>query len=515
MNILEKIVESKKQEIKQLYEQYDLRELSDRVTQSHPVTSMAPRFYQALAETRAAGQPFFITEFKRKSPSEGWINRDADLPAQVLSYAQSGAGAISVLTDEPFFGGTYADLKLAAETLQRPPSTVHPLPSTLYPPPLLLQKDFILDPIQIYLAKLHGADMILLIAAILEPRQLDFLKKIAGSLGLGVLVEVHDAEELAKIRRLDFPVLGINNRDLKTFRTALNRMNVLTVDGGRWTVDGRRRFIIAESGIRDYLDFQVVRKADGFLIGTGLMRSSTLDGDRSEQVESKSRAAFSEHFQSHGRFLFKACGIRTQEIIASFSERVTSSPPLTIGKPDLIGINFSPASKRRIDAETLQIFKTCKVSGAVAVFYKNSETEIRETLEQYPFRAVQLYADDVTPEFIRSLKQRVLLAVRIGDSLGWSRTIARSIEPFAADVDFFILDGATPGSGQRIGAVIPSDFPYPFLLAGGLHTGNLEAILDYENCIGVDIASGIESNGQVDLEKIQSIATRLLTLREV
>ena len=550
MNILEKIVDSKKQEIERLYEQHDLRELSVRMIQSHPVTSMMPRFYEALAENRAAGQPFFITEFKRKSPSEGWINRDADLPAQVLSYAQSGAGAISVLTDEPFFGGTYADLKLAAATLH-PPSLKLRRAS---PPPLLLQKDFILDPIQIYLAKLHGADIILLIAAILEPEQLDFLKKTAESLGMGVLVEVHDAEELTKVQHLDFPVLGINNRDLKTFRTALNRVNVLRVNPtpnpspeGRGdvecSVEGATeeaavsstehstsplpsgeglgvgltpRFVIAESGIRDYLDFQAVRKADGFLIGTGLMRNSAdfpdPEDDRSAQTDRKFGATFSEYFQSKVRFLFKACGIRKQ---ATFDGLTTLSRLTKTAAPDLIGINFSPVSKRRIEQQTLQVLKTCKVSGAVAVFYKNTESEIRAALEQYTFRAVQLYADDVTPGFVRSLKQRVLLAVRISDSLRWNETMVRYIDPFAADVDFFILDGATPGSGQRIGAVIPSDFPYPFLLAGGLHTENLEAILDYENCMGVDIASGIETDGQVDLGKIQSIATKLLALHQV
>ena len=488
MNILEKIVEAKREEIRLLHEQYDLRELSDRVTLSHPVTSVTPRFYQALAETRASHQPFFITEFKRKSPSEGWINRDADLPTQVLAYAQSGAGAISVLTDTPFFGGSYTDLQRAAETLRRLPV-----------PPLLLQKDFILDPIQIYLAKLHGADIILLIAAILEPEHLDFLKKTAESLGIGVLVEVHDAEELAKIGRLDFPVLGINNRDLKTFRTALNRVNVLSACPGP-DGDAAPRFIIAESGIRDYRDFQAVRRADGFLIGTGLMRGS---------AAFPGHAGFSDHFQSRGRFLFKACGIRTAEAITDLTNSGHQAGPLS---PDFIGINFSPVSKRRIEQMAFQTLNTAEAANAIAVFYKNTETEIRETLEQYPFRSVQLYADDVSPAFVRSLKQRVLLAVRVTEGPSWSQTLDMYIEPFAADVDFFILDGAVPGSGQRIGTEIPADFPYPFLLAGGLHEGNLEAIRSHKNCIGADIASGIETDGKVDVEKIRSIARRLPAL---
>ncbi len=474
MNILAQIVESKKLEVKALYERYDLREL--QTLEVLKTSEVNPIFYQRLAEARNAETPFFITEFKRKSPSEGWINQNADLSDQIQAYTQSGAGAISILTDEPFFGGTYDDLKRARSIVNSQPSTA--------PPPLLLQKDFILDPLQIYLAKLHGADLILLIAAILKPEQLDDLRKAAESIGLGVLVEVHDVAELEKIQHLDFQVLGINNRDLKTFRTSLNRVNTLTNQLGG-------RFVIAESGVLNYRHFQMVQHADGFLIGTGLMR------------ESKEEKAFrlTEHFQSQGRLLFKACGIRTAEMLQSLTGLIGQSI-----KPDFIGINFSPVSKRRADAQTCAVFKTSQVSGAVAVFYKNTESEIRETLQNYPFKTIQLYAGDVSPAFVRSLKVRVILAVKISHSLPWSEHMNSLIEPYAADIDCFILDGATPGSGERIDADIPTDFPYPFMLAGGLQEENLKAILAYKNCIGVDIASGIETEGEVDLAKIGRIA---------
>ncbi len=521
MNILAQIVESKKREIEALYKQYDLRELQSgcgtsgstairpsgqraftplllqrcAVNGASPDSLMAvlplvphplvPPFYQRLAEARAAQKPFFITEFKRKSPSEGWIHQDADLPTQILAYTQAGASAISILTDAPFFGGSYDDLNRARSVVNNQKSKVAP--------PLLLQKDFILDPLQIYLAKLHGADLILLIAAILEPEQLDDLKKTAESIGLGVLVEVHDVEELEKIQHLDFQVLGINNRDLKTFRTSLNRVNTLTNQAGG-------RFIIAESGVLDYRHFQMVKDADGFLIGTGLMRESKEEKDFS----------LMNHFQSGGKLLFKACGIRTAQMLAKLT-RPTASSRKT-GLPDFIGINFSPLSKRQADAQNCEVFKTSQVSSVMAVFYKNTESEIRETLQKHPFKTIQLYAGDVSPEFVRSLKIRVILAVKVSDGLTWSETIATLIHPYAADVDCFILDGANPGSGERIGTEIPADFPYPFLLAGGLHEGNLEAVLAYKNCIGVDIASGIETEGEVDLIKIGQIAQGLVAL---
>ena len=472
-NILAAIVAQKKLEIKDLYAHHDFQQLLDAALAGTGSTMPSvPAFYRALSASRHRQAPFFIAEFKRKSPSEGWINRLADLPTQVLAYAQAGAGAISVLTDTTFFGGSYTDLALAAATLDQQEFGIGARP-------LLLQKDFVLDPIQLYLAKHYGADLILLIAAILAPAQLEALRQTAESIGLGVLVEVHDSEELESIQHLNFPVLGVNNRDLKTFRTALNRANVL----------GRRaggRFLIAESGLRDYRDFQVVRKADGFLIGTSLMQTWSAPSG-------PAGTTFAQHFQASGRRLFKACGLRTPVLLQTTSA-------------DYLGINFSPVSKRRPHAATLTALKNLPdfPPQLVAVFYQNTEADIRAVLADYPFRTIQLYARDVTPDFVRSLRQKVILAcaVRTSEDLAY-------LEDFAADIDFFILDGAVPGSGQGHSIPIPPDFPYPFLLAGGLHPGNLEQILAYANCIGVDVASGIETDGQVDASKMQAIARQL------
>lgn len=456
-NILDRIIRQKHREIAQLHREYDL----DELRQTTPSGSRS--FYEKLAAYKKRAVPFVIAEFKRKSPSEGWINQHADLATQVRGYAASGAAAVSVLTDSTFFGGSYTDLKAAADALG---------PEG----PLLLQKDFILDPIQIYLARRHGADIILLIAAALPPEQLLFLKKTAEQLGMGVLVEVHNQAELEPIQHLDFPALGINNRDLKTFRTALNRTNVLARQA-------RGRFVIAESGIRDYRDFQVVRNADGFLIGTSLMTRPDC-GIRS--AECGLTHLFGGIGDSTLKLLFKACGIRTPEL-------------LNQSVADFLGLNFSPASRRRIDPTMLTGREL--PAHAVAVFYKNSEAEILEVLARFPFRRVQLYAGDVSPEFIRSLKQKVLLACRVQDAADLEQ-----LEPYAADVDLFILDGAAPGSGQPIDATIPLDFPYPFLLAGGMDATNLKRALVFPNCIGVDIASGIETDGEVDMGKIKAIA---------
>ena len=178
-------------------------------------------------------------------------------------------------------------------------------------------------------------------------------------------------------------------------------------------------------------------------------------------------------------------------------------------RPDWIGINFSPVSRRRADADTLAAFGRQPSAAAVAVFYRNSEAEIRNILAQYPFKTVQLYAGDVSADFVRTLRCRVILAVRMEAGVAWSDQVA----PYAADVDFFILDGATPGSGQRMEAEVSLNFPYPFLLAGGLNLENLSLAAAHPNCIGVDMASGIETAAAVDQEKIRLIAARLADLR--
>lgn len=474
--ILDQIVTHKKLEINQLYKQYDIFSLQKqaeyRYLQDND-SAQSPLFYEALSIKRKKEQPFFISEFKRKSPSEGWINQHADLPAQVSTYTLAGASAISVLTDTNFFGGSYADLQTAHQTLNQ-----------LFPSgtdatrPLLLQKDFILDPIQIYLAKCTGADIILLIAAILEPGTLESLRQCAETIGLGVLVEVHDQEELNKIQHLNFPVLGVNNRDLKTFRTALNRVNTLRKEAGK-------RFIIAESGLKDYRDFQVVRQADGFLIGTSLMQNTVNQLVKTES--SHNFPTFTDRFQSQGRLLFKACGIRSPEHLHN-------------EHADFIGINFSPKSNRRYDRSLPLQPK----DGSVAVFYHNSEDEIREVLASYSFKTVQLYVGDVSLEFVKSLKQKVILGCAVR-----SHSDLSALEQFATEVDLFILDGAQPGSGQSIGAAIPYDFPYPFLLAGGLNADNLEQVTRFDHCIGIDIASGIETDGNVDESKIKTVKTHL------
>jgi phosphoribosylanthranilate isomerase len=275
-------------------------------------------------------------------------------------------------------------------------------------------------------------------------------------------------EEYQTIAHLNFPVVGVNNRDLATFKTSLNCCNYIARNMGR------QGLLVAESGMANALHLRIASQhAQGFLIGTSLMRMANLN--------------FGHAFQK-GYFL-KACGIRTPELLQAQTA-------------DLIGINFSPISKRRGEEGWLN--KEQVPANAVAVFKNNTEEDVLQVIAKHSFQYVQLYADDFGPAFVKNIKQRVILAISVK-----SEADLALAEAYAPYIDCFILDGAQPGSGQGIQMAIPADFPYPFFLAGGMNAQNAHLAKNYTNCIGIDTASGIETEGKVDAEKIKAIKMAL------
>lgn len=199
MNILDKIVEYKRVEV-----------LESK--QKHPLSSLISspwyrRRSQVISLSPEAGRPAIIAEFKRRSPSRGAINMEADPVLVAGAYENAGAAAMSILTDQKSFGGSLRDLRRVRES--RPALT-------------LLRKDFIIDPYQLHEASAYGADMVLLIASILEPREVEELALEAHALGLEVLFEVHNAAELEK-HHPAIKYVGVNNRDLKTFQVDTGR----------------------------------------------------------------------------------------------------------------------------------------------------------------------------------------------------------------------------------------------------------------------------------------------------
>ena len=209
-------------------------------------------FVGALRSKIAAGQPAVIAEIKKASPSKGVIRADF-IPADIAqSYAEFGAACLSVLTDQQFFQGSVDYLKQARASCQLP----------------VLRKDFMVDAYQIYESRAMGADAVLLIAACLDDAQMKEFEAIARSLDMAVLVEVHDADELQRALKLKTPLIGVNNRNLKTFEVSLDTTLTLMKD------IPADRLLVCESGIHTRDDVLRLGSAgvNTFLVGEAFMR---------------------------------------------------------------------------------------------------------------------------------------------------------------------------------------------------------------------------------------------------
>ena len=253
-HILEKIVWEKDREIAASRDRVSLDQLKRQVAELPP-----PRDFVAALRA-SCRKPAVIAEVKRASPSKGVIRADFDPVAIARGYAAGGASCLSVLTDKTFFQGGFDVLVAVREAVDLP----------------LLCKEFILSPYQLYQARAAGADAALLIAAILEDADLGYLLKVARSLGLAALVEVHDAQEMERVLRLEgVPMIGINNRDLSTFHTDLATTERLTADYGQ-RIRASKTLLVSESGLanRDDLDRVLSAGADAVLVGEALMRQA-------------------------------------------------------------------------------------------------------------------------------------------------------------------------------------------------------------------------------------------------
>ena len=218
------------------------------------VAAAAPRdFTAALRAKVAAGSPAVIAEIKKASPSRGVLRENFDPAAIAASYAQHGAACLSVLTDEQFFQGSADYLQQARAACELP----------------VLRKDFMLEPYQVHEARAMGADCILLIVAILKINRMRELEAAATDLGMSVLVEVHDADELERALLLETPLIGINNRNLRTFETRLE------VTLGLLEKIPAGRVVVTESGILQPSHVSLMRenKVDCFLVGEAFMRA--------------------------------------------------------------------------------------------------------------------------------------------------------------------------------------------------------------------------------------------------
>lgn len=254
-DILDKIIATKKCELASDSIRISLANQRDQAEENNRNAVLRPRgFIQSIQNKITAGKAGVITEIKKASPSKGVLREQFDPAAIAQSYETHGAACLSVLTDRDYFQGANAYLQAARVACNIP----------------VLRKDFTIDPYQIYEARAIGADAILLIVACLELNQMKELEACAHELGMDVLVEVHNAPELEQALELKTPLLGINNRNLKTFevtlQTTLSLLSMVPLG----------KTLVTESGIMSRADVQLMRDHDvnAFLVGEAFMRAS-------------------------------------------------------------------------------------------------------------------------------------------------------------------------------------------------------------------------------------------------
>ena len=437
----------------------------------------------ALALPSDTGFPFeaalrqqdfnFICEVKKASPSKGIIAEHFPYLHIAKEYEIAGAAAISVLTEPDFFKGDKKYLQEIASTVKIP----------------VLRKDFIIDEYQIYQAKVWGASAILLICACLDVPTLTKFRELADSLGLSSLVEAHDEKEVQMAIDCGARIIGVNNRNLKDFTVDVQnsvRLRNLVQDDV---------IFVSESGLETPEDIQVLRDNN---IGVALMGETFM---RSPNKVEKLSYLYGPTYYTPK---VKMCGISKVETI----------PAIVDAKPDYMGLVFAP-SKRQVTVDQAKILveelhKQCinhydtKVVKTVGVFVNETLDNLVRIADTANLDAVQLHGDE-DETFIQSLKERTNVEV-------WKAVQIRS----AADVEKWIDSSADMllfdayhkdergGTGEVFDWSSLDAFERPFMLAGGIDSTNVARAIRTVRPYGIDISSGIETNGVKDDEKIKA-----------
>ncbi|MGY6531064.1 MAG: indole-3-glycerol phosphate synthase TrpC [Cyanobacterium sp.] len=256
-NILEEIVWYKEQEVKKMRDRLSLLDLRVKVNN---LTNQPKDFLGALHHS--PHQPALIAEVKKASPSKGIIREDFDPSAIATAYEKGGAACLSVLTDKKFFQGSFENLAIVRNTVNLP----------------LLCKEFIIYPYQIYLARLNGADAVLLITAILKDSDIKYFLKIIEGLNMTALIEVHTLEELDRVLAIDgVKLVGINNRNLENFTVTLDTTKDILTERKN-IIKEKGITIVSESGLYTKQDLQLVQKAgaNAVLIGESLVKQDDI-----------------------------------------------------------------------------------------------------------------------------------------------------------------------------------------------------------------------------------------------
>lgn len=407
-------------------------------------------FYDALSGTRTA----FILECKKASPSKGVIRDDFD-PARIASVYQHYASAISVLTDEKYFQGSFDFL---------------PIVSKIAPQPILC-KDFIIDAYQIYLARCYQADACLLMLSVLDDEQYRQLAAVAHSLNMGVLTEVSNEEELERAIALKAKVVGINNRDLRDLSIDLNRTRQLAPRLGHNVT------VISESGINTNAQVRELSHfANGFLIGSAMMSHDDLNA-------AVRRVLLGEN---------KVCGLtRPQDAQAAYEAGAIYG-----------GLIFVPTSPRAVSIEQARDVIAAAPLSYVGVFRNTPIAEVVERVTSLSLCAVQLHGKE-DQAYIDALRAELPASVQIWKAL----SVADTLPPRTLHhVDKYVFDNGQGGTGQRFDwSLLQGQDLSNVILAGGLGADNcVEAAKS--GCAGLDFNSGVELQpGIKDASKLASV----------
>lgn len=407
-------------------------------------------FYEALRGTHTV----FILECKKASPSKGVIRADFD-PARIADIYQHHASAISVLTDEKYFQGSFDFLRIVNEIAPQP----------------VLCKDFIIDAYQIYLARYYHADACLLMLSVLDDEQYRTLSAVAHSLNMGVLTEVSNEEELERAIALGAKVVGINNRDLRDLSIDLNRTRELAPRLGAGVT------VISESGINTYAQVRELSHfANGFLIGSALMSHDDLDA-------AVKRVLLGEN---------KVCGLtRAEDAQAAYDAGALYG-----------GLIFVAASPRAVSVEQAEKVMQGAPLSYVGVFRNAPVDDVVATAAKLKLSAVQLHGDE-DQAYISALRAQLGEQTQIWKALSVTTTLPpRNLE----HVDKYVLDNGQGGTGKSFDwSLLTGETLDNVLLAGGLGADNCVQAAK-AGCAGLDFNSGVESEpGIKDASKLASV----------
>ena len=414
----------------------------------------------------------FILECKKASPSEGLIRPDFD--AKKIAEAYRGfADAVSVLTDAPFFQGSFANLEIVRATLSQP----------------ILCKDFVVEPYQVFEARVHGADAVLLMLSVLDDAMYRRCAEAARALSMDVLTEVHDEEELARALQLDARIVGINNRDLKTMK-----VNLATTQRLAPKIP-RDRVIVSESGIKSRADIDAVSDlVDAFLVGSRLMKEARLD--------------LAVRTLLFGRV--KICGLTSAE-----AARLAYEAGAAWG-----GMIFAPESPRCVSEARARDIAAASPLSMVGVFVNDAPEKIARLARELKLAAVQLHGEE-SAAYVSALRAQlpaeceIWKAVRVEAAAHLEAYLQALLAETGADrllLDAFSAS-ARGGTGSRFDWTLLKSLPESLLsrliVAGGLSPENVVEAHRL-GCYAMDVNSGVElSPGQKDAARMQRLFSRL------